>query len=125
MIVRGFAKTPAGDGAPGFWHALEEVFPATHRQRCWGRKTANVLTKLPKKQPPQTKSMIHEIDLSATREDAQKAYADFIDLHEAKYPKATACLSRDYEDLFAFYDFPAERWAIFALPTRSNPPSPP
>jgi transposase-like protein len=24
-----------GDGAMGFWAALEEVFPATRGQRCW------------------------------------------------------------------------------------------
>lgn len=111
---RGLKESPklaVGDGALGFWHALEEVFPATRRQRCWVHKTANILDKLPKKQQAQAKSMIHEIYLSATREDAEKAYADFIDLYEAKYPKATACLSKDYEDLFAFYDFPAEHWA--------------
>jgi hypothetical protein len=33
----------AGDGALGFWGALREVFPATAEQRCWFRKTANVL----------------------------------------------------------------------------------
>jgi hypothetical protein len=24
-----------GDGAMGFWAALEEVFPTTRAQRCW------------------------------------------------------------------------------------------
>lgn len=24
-----------GDGALGFWKALDEVFPGTRRQRCW------------------------------------------------------------------------------------------
>ena len=36
-----------GDGALGFWKALDEVFPETRRQRCWVHKTANVLA-LPK-----------------------------------------------------------------------------
>jgi hypothetical protein len=30
--------------------------------------------------------------------------------YEAKYPKATGCLSKDREALLAFYDFPAEHW---------------
>ena len=30
-----------GDGALGFWKALEEIFPDTRRQRCWVHK-ANV-----------------------------------------------------------------------------------
>jgi transposase-like protein len=32
-----------GDGALGFWAALEEVFPETRVQRCWVHKIANVL----------------------------------------------------------------------------------
>ena len=31
-----------GDGAMGFWAALEEVFPTTRQQRCWVHKTTNV-----------------------------------------------------------------------------------
>jgi putative transposase len=27
-----------GDGALGFWKALDEVFPATRRQLCWVHK---------------------------------------------------------------------------------------
>lgn len=29
-----------GDGALGFWKALEEVFPSTRHQRCWVHKTS-------------------------------------------------------------------------------------
>ena len=29
-----------GDGALGFWKALEEIFPDTRRQRCCVHKTA-------------------------------------------------------------------------------------
>ncbi|KAA1053728.1 Transposase [Azospirillum argentinense] len=36
------------DGAPGFWKALEEVFPTTRHQRCWQHKTVNVLNKVAK-----------------------------------------------------------------------------
>ena len=32
-----------GDGALGFWKAIDEVFPSTRHQRCWVHKTANVL----------------------------------------------------------------------------------
>ena len=35
-----------GDGALGFWKAIEEVFPGTRCQRCWVHKTANVLNKV-------------------------------------------------------------------------------
>jgi putative transposase len=35
-----------GDGALGFWKAIEEIFPGTRHQRCWVHKTANVLNKV-------------------------------------------------------------------------------
>ena len=31
-----------GDGAMGFWAALEEVFSVTRQQRCWMHKSGNV-----------------------------------------------------------------------------------
>src|SRR5208283_3104061 len=37
-----------GDGALGFWKALDEIWPTTLVQRCWVHKTANVLSKMPK-----------------------------------------------------------------------------
>ena len=47
--ARGLKIAPeiaVGDGALGFWKALDEVFPATRHQRCWVHKTANVLNKV-------------------------------------------------------------------------------
>jgi putative transposase len=46
---RGMAapELAVGDGALGFWAALEQVFPTTRTQRCWVHKSANVLAALP------------------------------------------------------------------------------
>ncbi len=99
-----------GDGALGFWAALEEVFPATRQQRCWMHKTGNVLNALPKSIQPKAKSALHDIWQAATREDAERAFDQFIVTYEAKYPKATACLVKDRESLMTFYDFPAVHW---------------
>ena len=99
-----------GDGAMGFWAALEEVFPATRQQRCWMHKTGNVLNALPKSAQPKAKSALHDIWQAATREDAERAFDQFIVTYEAKYPKATACLLKDRESLMTFYDFPAVHW---------------
>jgi len=41
-----------GDGALGFWKALDEVSPTTRHQRCTLHKTVNVLDKLPKSVQP-------------------------------------------------------------------------
>lgn len=98
------------DGALGFWKALDKVFPETKRQRCWVHKTANILDKLPKSKQAEAKRMIHEIYMAATLKEAEKAYRRFMEVFQAKYERATDCLSKDKEHLFAFYGFPAEHW---------------
>ena len=59
LKARGLAIAPelaTGDGALGFWKALEEVLPTTRHQRCTVHKTANVLDKLPKSVQPAAKA---------------------------------------------------------------------
>ena len=99
-----------GDGALGFWKAMRQVWDTTKEQRCWVHKTANVLDKLPKGAQPKAKGMLHEIYLAESREEAEKAFDLFVKTYEAKYPKATECLSKDRDVLLTFYDFPAEHW---------------
>ena len=41
-------RLAVGDGALGFWKALDQVYPETPHQRCWFHKLGNVLTDLPK-----------------------------------------------------------------------------
>lgn len=110
---RGLKLSPElaiGDGALGFWAAMDEVFPKTRQQRCWVHKTANVLNNLPKSLQPKAKQDLHEIWMAATREQASKAFDTFLEQYQAKYPKACECLKKDREELLAFYDFPAEHW---------------
>jgi Transposase, Mutator family len=43
VLCRTVAIAPelaVGDGALGFWKAIEEVFQGTRHQRCWVHKTA-------------------------------------------------------------------------------------
>jgi transposase-like protein len=104
-------KLAIGDGALGFWAALEEQWPSCRQQRCWVHKTANVLDKLPKKLQPDAKKLITEIYVAPTRADAEKSFTDFGKIYADKYPKAAACLEKDHEQLLSFYDFPAQHWA--------------
>ena len=99
-----------GDGAMGFWAALEEIYPQARQQRCWMHKTMNVLNCLPKSLQPKAKAALHEIWQAATREDAEKAFDLFLKTYEPKYPKAALCLQKDRDELMAFYDFPAQHW---------------
>ena len=99
-----------GDGAMGFWAALEEIYPETRQQRCWMHKTMNVLNGLPQWTPAKAKQALHAIWQAETKADAEKAFDLFLETYEPKYPKATVCLQKDREELLAFYSFPAPHW---------------
>jgi len=99
-----------GDGALGFWGALTKIYPDTRHQRCWVHKTVNILDKVPKGMQPKVKAALHEIWMAPTRKAANKAFDLFVETYEAKYPKAVDCLTKDRDELLAFYDFPAEHW---------------
>ncbi len=58
-----------GDGAMGFWAAMEEVFPQTKHQRCWFHKMGNVLNARPKSQQGRAKKAMQDIWMEATRAD--------------------------------------------------------
>ena len=111
--ARGLKVPPeiaVGDGAMGFWKALDEVFPGTHHQRCWVHKIANVLNKFPKSMQTAVKADLREIHQAETRAAAQTAMDTFAEKYAAKYEKAVSCLTRDREALLAFYGFPADHW---------------
>ena len=99
------------DGALGFWKALPQVYPTTREQRCRVHKTANVLDKMPKCVQPKAKNMQHAIWMAPTRAAGNNAFDAFVEMFEAKYPKAAACLKKDRGVLLTFHDFPAEHWA--------------
>jgi len=111
--ARGLKVPPeiaVGDGAMGFWKALDEVFPGTRHQRCWVHKTANVLNKFPKSMHPAVKADLREIWQAETRAAAEAAMDTFAEKYGAKYDKAVACLIKDREALLSFYAFPADHW---------------
>jgi putative transposase len=99
-----------GDGALGFWAALKEAWTQTRCQRCWVRKTANMLTEFPKSIHAIAKASLHEIWMAETKAQAEKAYDQFIWDFSAKYPIATGVLVKERAALLCFYDFPAEHW---------------
>lgn len=113
LKARGISIVPrvaVGDGALGFWKALEEIFPSTRHQRCWQHKVLNVLNKAPKSVQPNMKTDLREVRDAPDRATAEAAMAIFVDKYQAKYPKAVDCLTKDREALLTFFDFPAEHW---------------
>jgi putative transposase len=111
LKARGLAIAPelaTGDGALGFWKALEEVSPTTRHQRCTVHKTVNVLDKLPKSVQPAAKTDLREVWTAPDRTTAEAAIASFAEKYGAKYEKAVTCLVKDRDALLTF--FPAEHW---------------
>ena len=110
---RGLTIAPelaVGDGALGFWTALDAIYPGTRHQRCWVHKTANVLNKVPKSAQILMKADLREIHGAPTRATAEVAIDVFAEKYGAKYAKAAVCLTKDRDALLVFYDFPAEHW---------------
>lgn len=103
-------KVAMADGALGFWAALRQVFPATEEQRCWVHKIANVLDKFPKRLQPKAKAQLHEIMRAPDRQSAQEEMKRFTATFVDKYPKAVAALTKDQEQLFTFFNYPAAHW---------------
>jgi transposase-like protein len=99
-----------GDGALGFWKALDEVFPGTRHQRCWVHKTVNVLDKVPLSVQANMKKDLREVYWAPNRAAAEAAIDVFAEKYRAKYGRVVECLAKDRDALLAFYDFPAEHW---------------
>ena len=113
LKARGLSIAPElaiGDGALGFWKALDEALPMTRHQRCWLHKTANVLNKFPKSVQPNAHKDLREIWLAPDRASAEVAMTTFAEKYAPKYDKAVACLIKDRETLLTFFDFPADHW---------------
>jgi putative transposase len=113
LKARGLTIAPelaTGDGALGFWKALEEVCPTTRHQRCTVHKTVNVLDKMPRSVQPAAKADLREIWTAPDRATAEVAVTVFAEKYGTKYDKAVTCLVKDRDALLTFYDFPAEHW---------------
>jgi len=111
--ARGLSVPPqiaVGDGAMGFWNALDRAFPSTKHQRCWVHKVKNIQGYFPTQMAPAVKSDLDNIQHAATRAEAEAALAVFTAKYGIKYPKGVACLTKNEEAMLAFFDFPAEHW---------------
>lgn len=103
-------KLAIGDGAMGFWAALDEVYSQTRHQRCWVHKANNITGYLPKSVQDKAREAIKDIWMAPTKAEEETAFDLFVEQFEAKYPRAMECLLKDQHDLLAFYDFPQMHW---------------
>jgi transposase-like protein len=112
LKARGLAIAPelaTGDGALGFWKALEEVFPTTRHQRCWVHKTSNVLNKLPSPSSPRRSGTCARSGKRRTARQPRRRSPPLPRIR-GQIRQGGRVPVKDREALLAFYDFPAEHW---------------
>jgi len=93
------------DGSSPLRRAIDIVYPYSAKQRCWVHKLRNVEAKLPKKGTKQVMDSAKKIYLADTRKDAEAIFKNWVKDYNDKYPKAVECLSKDIEDMLAFFYF--------------------
>jgi len=107
LYRRGLEGSPceliATDGGTGLHQALQIVYPKIVLQRCWAHKTRNVLDKVKKKDQPAVKKALTRISHAANRREATEAYWRFSSRWKKPYPKAVACLKKDFDQLLSFF----------------------
>jgi transposase-like protein len=98
-----------GDGIRSLWNAVEEVYPAAARQRCWRHKLENVLSKLPKRLQSQALEDLQTIYQAANREEAIGGFARFAGKYH-DYEPAVELLLKDQDTLLSYFAFPKAHW---------------
>src|SRR5499426_485102 len=93
----------ATDGGTGLHAALQIVYPKPLLQRCWAHKTRNVLDKVKKKDQGAVKKALNRISHGANHREATEAYWRFASRWKKTYPKAVACLKKDFDQLLSFF----------------------
>lgn len=108
---RGLAapKLLVADGHLGIWAAAAEVWPEVREQRCWNHKIMNVRQRLPKRQWEEARRILSTIPYAPTRAEASRRRDQFAERF-ALYADAVQTLSRDWERMTTFYDFPEDHW---------------
>ena len=107
LYQRGLTASPcqliATDGGTGLHAALQIVYPKILLQRCWAHKTRNILDKVKKKDQPAVKKTLNRISHACNPREARQAYWRFSSRWRKAYPKALACLKKDFDQLLSFF----------------------
>jgi len=94
------------DGHEGLLAAVQELFPATPRQRCLLHKQRNVLNAVPRRVRRDVETELLGIWAQPTKEGAVTHLAAFKAKYGKLYPEAVRSLSEEEEKTLTFYDFP-------------------
>ena len=105
-----FPSLTVADGHLGIWAALGELHPGGNEQRCWNHKIVNVLNALAKKDQPEAAKRLSEMMYATSRAACERKRDEFLLRFKKTDPKACATLTRDWERLVSFFDYPQEHW---------------
>jgi len=97
-----------GDGNPGLWRAVKQVFPGVRRQRCQVHKLRNILAKLPKRAAAQLKPLLQQVFLAPDHATGLRRGRALIARFHGRYPSAMECLEKDLEECLTYLLFPKE-----------------
>lgn len=105
-----YPRLVVGDGHLGILGALPNVYPDAPEERCWYHKLLNVLDKLARTR--------HEAkSRCCVRSLAPRRTASLNDMSpvrrvvsQERHPVAAETLTRDFERMVTFYQFPRKHW---------------
>jgi putative transposase len=94
------------DGAPGLIAAIEQVLPASLRQRCLAHKMRNLEAKVPAERWREFGPMARAVYQASSPALARLARDEFIKTWSRELPTATTCFEDDFEACIAHLRLP-------------------
>ena len=110
LVARGLhgVQLVISDAHAGLKQAIREVFVGAAWQRCRVHFLRNLLARVPKTAQAMVAAAVRPIFQQAERGAAQRQLREVCRTLEGKFPQAVALLVEAEEEIFTFYDFPAE-----------------
>jgi transposase-like protein len=110
LVARGLrgVQLVISDAHPGLKRAIAEVFVGAAWQRCRVHFMRNLLARVPKKAQAMVAAAVRPIFQQPDRTAAQRQLREVCKGLQTKFPHAVALLEEAEEEIFTFYDFPAE-----------------
>jgi putative transposase len=101
MVRRGLSTplTVTSDGAAGMIKAIDTLWPATARCRCWFHKMQNLQAKIPSPAWPQFKALVADVRDAPDLEKARQRLERLIETNKRDFPEACRSLEEDPEAL--------------------------
>jgi transposase-like protein len=110
LVARGLrgVQLVISDAHAGLKQAIAAVFVGAAWQRCRVHFMRNLLARVPKTAQAMVAATVRTIFQQPDRTSAQRQLREVCQTLRARFPHAVALLAEAEEEIFTFYDFPAE-----------------